>query len=102
MFGTDSSGTRVGLLNAHQEGIISTLGYVALYTAGVQTGSYVLKKRLYIKDWIKIAYCVLLTAITLFVSLYIAQVGGKVASRRTASVAWCVWIVDSNLILHGT
>lgn len=102
MFGTDSSSTQVGLLNAHQEGIISTLGYVALYMAGVQTGSYVLKKGLYIKDWIKIAYCVLLTAITLFVSLYIAQVGGKVASRRTASVAWGVWIVDSNLILHGT
>ena len=71
LYGTDGSGTRVGLLNANQQGIISTLGYVAIHMAGVQTGSYVVRKRSHIKDWIKVAYCILLTATGLFISLYI-------------------------------
>ncbi|XP_016058997.1 PREDICTED: phosphatidylinositol-glycan biosynthesis class W protein [Miniopterus natalensis] len=99
LYGTDGSGTRVGLLNANREGIISTLGYVAIHMAGVQTGSYVLKKRSHIKDWIKVAYCILLTAISLFVSLYIVQVNVEVASRRMANLAFCIWIVASSLIL---
>ncbi|XP_036196179.1 phosphatidylinositol-glycan biosynthesis class W protein isoform X3 [Myotis myotis] len=99
LYGTDGSGTRVGLLNANREGIMSTLGYVAIHMAGVQTGSYVLKKRSHIKDWIKVAYCILLLAISLFVSLYIVQVKVEAASRRMANLAFCIWIVASSLIL---
>ncbi|XP_010988772.1 phosphatidylinositol-glycan biosynthesis class W protein isoform X1 [Camelus dromedarius] len=99
LYGTDGSGTRVGLLNANREGIISTLGYVAIHMAGVQTGSYVLKKRSHIKDWIKAAYRILLTAIVLFIFLYIIQVNVEVASRRMANLAFCIWIVASCLIL---
>ncbi|KAK1331286.1 hypothetical protein QTO34_009237, partial [Cnephaeus nilssonii] len=99
LYGTDGNGTRVGLLNANREGIMSTLGYVAIHMAGVQTGSYVLKKRSHIKDWIKVAYCILLLAISLFVSLYIVQVNVEAASRRMANLAFCIWIVASSLIL---
>lgn len=66
--------------------------------AGVQTGLYVLK-RSHIKDWIKVACCILLTAIGLFISLYIVQVNVEVASRRMANLAFCIWIVASCLIL---
>ncbi|XP_006213375.2 phosphatidylinositol-glycan biosynthesis class W protein isoform X2 [Vicugna pacos] len=99
LYGTDGNGTRVGLLNANREGIISTLGYVAIHMAGVQTGSYVLKKRSHIKDWIKAAYHILLTATVLFIFLYIIQVNVEVASRRMANLAFCIWIVASCLIL---
>ncbi|XP_058903564.1 phosphatidylinositol-glycan biosynthesis class W protein [Kogia breviceps] len=99
LYGSDGSGTRVGLLNANREGIISTLGYVAIHMAGVQTGSYVLKKRSHIKDWIKVACCILLTAIGFFISLYIVQVNVEVVSRRMANLAFCIWIVASCLIL---
>ncbi|XP_059764392.1 phosphatidylinositol-glycan biosynthesis class W protein [Balaenoptera ricei] len=99
LYGSDGSGTRVGLLNANREGIISTLGYVAIHMAGVQTGSYVLKKRSHIKDWIKVACYILLTAIGFFISLYIVQVNVEVASRRMANLAFCIWIVASCLIL---
>ncbi|XP_036306641.1 phosphatidylinositol-glycan biosynthesis class W protein isoform X2 [Pipistrellus kuhlii] len=99
LYGTDGSGTRVGLLNANREGIMSTLGYVVIHMAGVQTGSYVLKKRSHIKDWIKVAYGILLLAISLFVSLYIVQVYVEAVSRRMANLAFCIWIVASSLIL---
>uniref|UniRef100_A0A2K5CST6 Phosphatidylinositol-glycan biosynthesis class W protein n=1 Tax=Aotus nancymaae TaxID=37293 RepID=A0A2K5CST6_AOTNA len=72
LYGTDGNGTRVGLLNANHEGIISTLGYVAIHMAGVQTGLYVHKHRSHIKDLIKVACCL---------------------------AAFCIWIVASSLIL---
>lgn len=99
LYGTDGSGTRIGLLNANREGIISTLGYVAIHMAGVQTGSYMLKKRSHVKDWIKGTYYILLTAISLFISLYIVQVNVEVVSRRMANLAFCIWIVASSLIV---
>ncbi|KAM9209757.1 phosphatidylinositol-glycan biosynthesis class W protein isoform 1-T2 [Dugong dugon] len=98
LYGTDGSGTRVGLLNANREGIISTLGYVTIYMAGVQTGSYLFKSRSHIKDWIKVICCLLLTAISLFLCLYIVQANIEAVSRRMANLAFCVWIVASSLI----
>ncbi|XP_007517037.1 phosphatidylinositol-glycan biosynthesis class W protein [Erinaceus europaeus] len=99
LYGTDGNGTRVGLLNANREGIISNMGYVAIYMAGVQTGSYVFKNRTHVKDWIKVACYILLTAISLFMSLYIVQVKIELASRRMANLAFCIWIVASSLML---
>ncbi|XP_004870456.1 phosphatidylinositol-glycan biosynthesis class W protein [Heterocephalus glaber] len=98
LYGTDGSDTRVGLLNANREGIISTLGYVAIHMAGVQTGLYVFRNRTHIKDWIKVGCCLLLVSISLFISLYIVQVNVEAVSRRMANLAFCMWIVASSLI----
>ncbi|XP_008829400.1 phosphatidylinositol-glycan biosynthesis class W protein isoform X2 [Nannospalax galili] len=99
LYGTDGSGTRVGLLNANREGIISTLGYVTIYMAGVQTGLYILRNRAHIKDWIKVACCLLLVAVSFFIALYIVQVNVEAVSRRMANLAFCMWIVASSLML---
>ncbi|XP_005394007.1 PREDICTED: phosphatidylinositol-glycan biosynthesis class W protein [Chinchilla lanigera] len=98
LYGTDGSGTRVGLLNANREGIISTLGYVAIHMAGVQTGLYVFRNRTHVKDCIKVACCLLLISISLFISLHIVQVNVEAVSRRMANLAFCMWIVASSLI----
>lgn len=99
LYGTDGNGTRVGLLNANREGIISTVGYVAIHMSGVQTGLCMFKKRSHIKDWIEVACRILLMAISLFMTLYMVQVNIEVASRRMANLAFCIWIVASSLIL---
>ncbi|XP_012868626.1 PREDICTED: phosphatidylinositol-glycan biosynthesis class W protein [Dipodomys ordii] len=99
LYGTDGRGTRVGLFNANREGIMSTLGYVAIHMAGVQTGLYVLKNRTCIKEWIKVTCCLLLSGISLFISLYIVQVNVEAVSRRMANLAFCIWILASSLIL---
>ncbi|KAM6164775.1 phosphatidylinositol-glycan biosynthesis class W protein [Rhynchocyon petersi] len=99
LYGTDGSGTRVGLLNANREGIISTLGYIAIYMAGVQTGSYLFKNRTHIKDWIKVIYCLLLISASLFICLYIVQAKVEAVSRRMANLAFCIWIVACSLTL---
>ncbi|XP_004608656.2 phosphatidylinositol-glycan biosynthesis class W protein [Sorex araneus] len=102
LHGTDGSGTRVGLLNANREGIISSVGYVAIHMAGVQTGSYIFRKRAQVKDWIQVACCILLVAIGLFISLSIVQVNVEAVSRRMANLAFCIWIVASCLIILST
>uniref|UniRef100_A0A2K6TNM4 Phosphatidylinositol-glycan biosynthesis class W protein n=1 Tax=Saimiri boliviensis boliviensis TaxID=39432 RepID=A0A2K6TNM4_SAIBB len=99
LYGTDGNGTQVGLLNANPKGIISTLGYVAIHMAGVQTGLYVHKNRSHIKGLIKVACCLLLAAISLFISLYVVQVNVESVSLRMANLAFCIWIVASSLIL---
>ncbi|XP_062072262.1 LOW QUALITY PROTEIN: phosphatidylinositol-glycan biosynthesis class W protein [Lepus europaeus] len=101
LYGTDGSGTRIGLFNANREGVISTLGYVAIHMAGVQTGLYVLKNRSDAKEWVKVGCHLLLAAVGLFIALYIVQVHIEVVSRRMANLAFCIWIVASSLILLG-
>lgn len=99
LYGTDGRGTRVGLLNANREGIISTLGYVAIYMAGVQTGLYVLKRRAQVRDWIKATCWVYSVAVGFFISLHIVQVNVEAVSRRMANLAFCLWVVASSLML---
>nr|XP_004664592.1 phosphatidylinositol-glycan biosynthesis class W protein isoform X2 [Jaculus jaculus]XP_045014613.1 phosphatidylinositol-glycan biosynthesis class W protein isoform X2 [Jaculus jaculus]XP_045014614.1 phosphatidylinositol-glycan biosynthesis class W protein isoform X2 [Jaculus jaculus] len=99
LYGTDGSGTRVGFLNANREGIISTLGYVAIHMAGVQTGLCVLKKRTHIRDWMKVASGLLLVAVSFFIALHVVQVNVEVVSRRMANLAFCMWITASSLML---
>uniref|UniRef100_A0A2K5QWW5 Phosphatidylinositol-glycan biosynthesis class W protein n=1 Tax=Cebus imitator TaxID=2715852 RepID=A0A2K5QWW5_CEBIM len=94
LYGTDGNGTWT-----NHEGIISTLEYVAIHMAGVQTGLYVHKNRSHIKGLIKVACCLLLAAISLFISLYVVQVNVEAVSRRMANLAFCIWIVASSLIL---
>ncbi|KAM4843702.1 phosphatidylinositol-glycan biosynthesis class W protein isoform 1-T2 [Thomomys bottae] len=101
LYGTDGRGTRVGWFNANREGIMSTLGYLAIHMAGVQTGLYVLKKRTCIKDWIKVTCCLLLSGISLFISLYIVQVNVEAVSRRMANLAFFIWILASSFVLLG-
>lgn len=102
LYGTDGSGTRVGLLNANREGILSSVGYVAIHMAGVQTGSYVFRKRAQVKDWIQVAGYMLLVAIGLFITLYIVQVNVEAVSRRMGNLAFCIWIVASCLMILST
>ncbi|XP_029339776.1 phosphatidylinositol-glycan biosynthesis class W protein isoform X1 [Mus caroli] len=99
LYGTDGSGTRVGFLNANREGIISTLGYVTIHMAGVQTGLYVLKRRAQVRDWIKATCWVFSVAVGFFISLHIVQVNVEAVSRRMANLAFCLWVVASSLTL---
>ena len=43
--GSDGFGSREGLLNANREGLVSCVGYVAIYFAGVWAGRFLLKQR---------------------------------------------------------
>ncbi|KAG8451116.1 hypothetical protein GDO86_003399 [Hymenochirus boettgeri] len=92
-YGSDGNGTRVGFFNANREGIVSVIGYVAIYMAGVQVGLYLLKKRAVLKDWISPIKNLMLIAFSLFIMFYIFQAYLEPASRRLANLTFFIWII---------
>ena len=45
LFGYNGDAARKGLLESNREGIVSSVGFVAIYFVGVQLGTILLKKR---------------------------------------------------------
>lgn len=45
LHGSDGNGSRDGIIDANREGMISCLGYLAIYFVGVQLGQYIFKPR---------------------------------------------------------
>ena len=45
LYGDDGQGSREGLLNANREGLVSCIGYLVIYLAGVQLGRFLFLPR---------------------------------------------------------
>lgn len=45
MLGPNGDGSRVGVVSANREGIISCVGYLAIYTGWIQLGKWLLRPR---------------------------------------------------------
>ncbi|XP_057677499.1 phosphatidylinositol-glycan biosynthesis class W protein [Corythoichthys intestinalis] len=85
-------------LHANKEGIFSTVGYVAIYMAGVQVGCYVMQPRSHVRHWFKAIFNLLIGSITLFVVLYTCQILVEPVSRRLANLPFCLWSVALSLL----
>ncbi|XP_025963151.2 phosphatidylinositol-glycan biosynthesis class W protein [Dromaius novaehollandiae] len=99
LHGSNGKDTRVGFLNANREGLVSLFGYLAIYMASVQVGLYLLKRRNFVKDWIKAICFLILMVLVLFVFLHLLQVHVDPVSRRMANLSYCVWVVANCLTL---
>ncbi|XP_077981540.1 glucosaminyl-phosphatidylinositol-acyltransferase PIGW-like [Glandiceps talaboti] len=91
LHGSDGNNTRVGFLNANREGIFSTLGYMAIYFAGVQLGMFLFKNRSTIQDWCQAFLWLLLLDIILWLSLMISTENIQPVSRRMANLPFIIW-----------
>ncbi|NXU50847.1 PIGW protein, partial [Turnix velox] len=99
LHGSDGGDTRVGFLNANREGLLSLLGYLAIYLASVQVGLCLLKGRSSVKAWMD-AVCLLgLTILLLFLFLHVSQACVDPVSRRMANLSFCLWVVAHSLTL---
>lgn len=45
LLGPNGDGSRIGLVSANREGLVSCLGYLALYTGWIEVGKRLLKPR---------------------------------------------------------
>lgn len=50
LLGPNGDGSRVGVVSANREGIVSCVGYLAIYTGWIQLGKWLLKPR-YVLVW---------------------------------------------------
>ncbi|KAM9320173.1 phosphatidylinositol-glycan biosynthesis class W protein-like [Gastrophryne carolinensis] len=90
--GSDGQGARDGFLNANREGVFSIIGYVGIYLIGVQVGLYVLKTRMFVKEWIMPICNIAMIASVLLLSLFVLQIYLEPVSRRIANLPFCLWI----------
>ncbi|NXY73867.1 PIGW protein, partial [Glareola pratincola] len=93
LHGSNGRDSRVGFLNANREGLLSLLGYLAIYMASVQVGLCLLKCRNSVKAWIEAACFLLLTALVLFLFLHVSQAHADPVSRRMANLSYCIWVL---------
>ncbi|XP_073416839.1 phosphatidylinositol-glycan biosynthesis class W protein [Dendrobates tinctorius] len=93
LYGSDEKGTRHGFLNANREGIFSVIGYVGIYVIGVQIGSYLLKRRKYVKEWIALLLKFTILSATILVSVIIVQMYVELISRRLGNFPFCIWTI---------
>ncbi|XP_070839111.1 phosphatidylinositol-glycan biosynthesis class W protein [Chaetodon trifascialis] len=84
-------------LHANKEGIISVVGYVAIYMAGVQVGVYVMQPRSQVRQWLKTLLSILLGSVVLYAALYTCQTLVEPVSRRLANLPFCIWSVAQSL-----
>ena len=45
LMGPHGDGSRIGLLSANREGVVSCVGYLAIYTGWIQIGKWLFRKR---------------------------------------------------------
>lgn len=98
LYGSDKKGTRLGFLNANREGIFSVIGYVGIYMIGVQIGSDLLKKRVFVKEWIELFIKFTICSIMILISMSIIQIYVEPISRRIGNLPFCMWTVGQCMV----
>ena len=79
LYGPRGDGSRVGVVSANREGIVSCLGYLALYMGWIQCGRWLLKPRLE-----KLGISCLMLSLTLSLSLSLSKEGSEGFFRSSA------------------
>lgn len=89
---------RSGFFMANKEGLFTCIGYLAIYVASVQYGSFLLRvKQISMRSWLYICggailVDILLWATTIFTIVYVQPI-----SRRLANAAFVLWIFSLSL-----
>lgn len=73
---------RTNLFHQNKEGILSSIGYLALYLYGSQLGSAVLKSRKNLSEWRSFTFKLLILDVFLWILLYFSNNYIQLASRR--------------------
>ncbi|NXM26040.1 PIGW protein, partial [Oxyruncus cristatus] len=99
LHGSSGRGSRVGFVDANREGLLSLVGYLAIYLASVQVGLWLLKCRGSVKGWLGALWVLALAVLVLFVSLHVSQAHTDPVSRRMANLPYCLWVTAHCLML---
>ncbi|ESP05631.1 hypothetical protein LOTGIDRAFT_181424 [Lottia gigantea] len=97
--GRNGQDVRTDLIDANREGIYSSIGYIAIYMAGVQLGTFIFQKRERLYDWCKVLGYIVVICIISNGLLYLVQPHVEPISRRLCNAAYILWMVNLNHIL---
>ncbi|NXR67421.1 PIGW protein, partial [Rhadina sibilatrix] len=101
LHGSDGRDSRLGFLDANREGLLSLLGYLAIYLASVQVGLWLLRGRSSVRGWLEALRGLALALALLWVLLQLCQACSEPVSRRMANLPFCTWVLAHCLLLLG-
>ncbi|NWI45790.1 PIGW protein, partial [Picathartes gymnocephalus] len=101
LHGSDGRDSRLGFLDANREGLLSLLGYLAIYLASVQVGLWLLQHRGSVRGWLAALGGLTLAVLVLLVLLQLCQACAEPVSRRMANLPFCAWVLAHCLLLLG-
>ncbi|XP_046571709.1 phosphatidylinositol-glycan biosynthesis class W protein-like [Haliotis rubra] len=93
LHGADGRGTRAGLLDANREGLFSCIGYLAIYFAGVEIGSYIFRKRHTVREWVLVLSVFISMSLLSWIGLGIVSYTVQPVSRRLANAPYYIWLI---------
>ncbi|XP_048256592.1 phosphatidylinositol-glycan biosynthesis class W protein-like [Haliotis rufescens] len=99
LHGADGRGRREGFLDANREGLFSCIGYLAIYFAGVEIGSYIFRKRRRVRDWMLVLCVFVSMSLLSWIVLGIVSNTVEPVSRRLANGPFCIWTVALSFLL---
>ncbi|NWV72111.1 PIGW protein, partial [Malurus elegans] len=99
LHGSDGRDSRLGFLDANREGLLSLVGYLAIYLASVQVGQWLLQRRDSVRGWAAALKVLILAVLVLFVLLQLCQACTEPVSRRMANLSFCIWVLAHCLLL---
>ncbi|NWV09390.1 PIGW protein, partial [Ptilonorhynchus violaceus] len=99
LHGSDGRGSRIGFLDANREGLLSLVGYLAIYLASVQVGLWLLQRRNSVRGWLEALRGLALAVLVLFLFLQVCQACTEPVSRRMANLPFCAWVLAHCLLL---
>jgi phosphatidylinositol glycan class W len=92
LLGPSRDGSRTGLLSANREGVVSSVGYLAVYMAGIQLGQWIFKKRKSVSEFYHIALFLGVGVVLLWTLTSVCEVYVQPVSRRMANLPFILWL----------
>ncbi|XP_066298484.1 phosphatidylinositol-glycan biosynthesis class W protein-like [Branchiostoma lanceolatum] len=102
LHGSDGRDSRRGFLDANREGICSCWGFLAVYFAGVELGKFIFKKRSTVQQWLVGCVQLLVSCGVFWVLLVLCEEYVEPVSRRTANLAYQLWMMVYNIQIIGS
>lgn len=93
LLGPSGDGSRMGLLSANREGVVSCIGYLVVYMASIELGRWLFKKRKFIKEFYSVCIFLGVGVVLLWTLTSVSEVYIDRVSRRMANITFIFWLV---------
>ncbi|XP_052242547.1 phosphatidylinositol-glycan biosynthesis class W protein-like [Dreissena polymorpha] len=96
-YGTHFS--RNGIIEANREGIVATVGFLAIFFIGVQLGKILMAKRRTIGEWLQALAQLVIVCVSSWLLFNVASVFAERPSRKFANLAYACFIIGISSLL---
>ena len=98
LLGPSGDGSRLGLLSANREGVVSCVGYLAVYMAGIELGKWLFQTKKQIRDFYPVSTFLGVGVVLLWTLTSVGEVYVQRVSRRMTNLPFMLWLVSPTTV----